>query len=104
LIRNEGAGAVKENVGDSDADIGPNFADPIMRRALAVHPSPIAVDDLIRDLAGSEDDPGFASSRDGVLKMLDACEELGLLRLIERPVVSVVATDEAFEVKRMFIE
>lgn len=79
------------------------MTDPIMWRALAVHPFHIAVDDLIRDLAGSSDAPGFPGRRDAVLNALDACERVGLLELREAD-VSVVATEEAFWVRRHFID
>jgi hypothetical protein len=79
------------------------MADPIMWRALAVHPSHIAVEDLIRDLAGSSDGPGYLGRRDAVLSALDACERVGLLELDEAD-VSVVATEEAFSVRRCFID
>ena len=69
-----------------------------------MHPSALIVDELISELAGDPAAPEFSERKEAVLMTLDGAESVGLLRLIEGPPVAPPPPDEAFEVRRMFID
>lgn len=71
--------------------------EPIVWRAVALHPSAIPVSDLIRELAGGEDDLDHVRRREEVLRAAGDAVRVGLLVVVED---SVVATEEAMFVNQ----
>ncbi|HEX4307181.1 MAG TPA: hypothetical protein VHZ54_14190 [Solirubrobacterales bacterium] len=71
--------------------------EPIMWRVVALHPSPIPISDLIRELAGDEEDRDQPGRRDAVLRAVADAVRVGLL---EESYGSVVATEDAMFVNQ----